>query len=340
MASASTSGSAASFADVQTAIINFLVTHGWTDQSANAAGTRILSKGGLFVWIGNTAVSLSFYPGTGRDGSGNLTGRPSNVLGSGNWDGVKMESPAPAPIVFPINYEIIWHDDPQEEVYVVISYGGDKYQHAHWGKTDIAGVGGTGMWMSGSVRTDVNLNGDTNYGKMFLQTQNYDNGNSYFIVTPYSGFSGGYFSEGTGYSYMASFLNHNLETVNGAGGYWNQWGYPQTSYVGGLRQGQDASTAIVNAALPSSFNEAEVLMPVTTYVNRSSSLITLGVSLRHCRRLRIDNVAPGQIITYGGDQWKCFPLYAKNVAQRDGVGWSTGANHSGTFGIAIRMPEA
>lgn len=340
MASASTSGSAASFADVQTAIINFLVTHGWTDQSANAAGTRILSKAGLFLWIGNNANALLVYPGTGRDGSGNLTGRPSNTVGSGSWDGAKIESPAPAPIVFPINYEIIWHDDPAEEVYVVVSYGGDKYQHLSWGKTSIAGVGGTGMWLTGSMRTDYNAVSDTNYAKMFLQVQNYDTGNSYVISTPYSGLAGGYFFEGDGYSYMASFLNHGLETVNGAGGYWNQWGYPQNNYVGGLRQGSDYSSAVVNAALPSGFNEAEVLMPVMTHVKRGSDLITLGVSLQHCRRLRIDNVTPGQVITYGGDQWKCFPIYAKNVAQRDGVGWATGANHSGTIGVAIRMPEA
>lgn len=343
MASDMTSGSAASFADVQTAIINFLTTHGWTDQSANAAGTRILSKNGMFLWVGNTSVSISFYPGTGRDGSGNLTGRPSNSVGSGAWDGVKMESPGSAPIVFPITYEIIWHDDPTEEVYVVISYGGDKYQHVNWGKSDIAGVGGTGMWLTGALRTDYNANGDTTYSKYFLNAYSEgSNGRGYMEVTPYSGFAGGYFYEGMQYSYMASFVNQSLEPLAGAGGLYNNWSYPQSSNIGALVQGSGCMNyhELLQLALPSSFNEAEVLLPVMTSIRRGSSLVTPVVSMRHARKMRIDNVQPGEIITYGSDQWKCYPLYAKNTAQRDGVGWATGANHSGTFGVAIRLPEA
>lgn len=340
MASDMTSGSAASFADVQTAIINFLTTHGWTDQAGNAAGTRIISKDGMFLWIGNSAINILFYPGTGVNGSNQLTGRPSNKLGSGAWDGVKMESPYAAPIVFPITYEIIWHDAPSEEVYVIISYGGDKYQHVHWGKSDIKGVGGTGMFLSGALSTDYNINGDTNYGKYFMDVYGDANGGAYACVTPHRGFSGGYFYEGDGYSYTASFLNHGLETINGAGGYYNQWGYPQNSYVGGLRQGSDYATSILSVALPSSFNEAEVLLPAMSYIKRGSELYTLGVSLRHARKMRIDNVQPGEVITYGSDQWKCYPLYAKNTAQRNGAGWVTGTNHSGTIGVAIRLPEA
>ena len=333
MASASTSGSASSFADVQTAIINFLTTHGWTDQSSNVAGSRVLSKGDLFLRIGNNATNLWFYPGTGRDGSGVLTGRPQNGLNDN--DGVKMASPAISPIVFPISYEIIWHDDPKEEVYVVISYGGDKYQHANWGESDIAGIGGTGMWMTGAFRTDYTADSDVNYSKMFIGGYNENNGRGYIEVTPYSGFNGGYFYEGDQYSYMASYVHHGLEAATN--GWYNNWAYSNSGVRGlALRQYAD----MLMLALPSSFNEAEVLMPVMVSLRRPDGVVTPVVSARHARKLRIDNVQPGEIITYGGDQWKCFPLYAKNTAQRDGVGWATGANHSGTIGVAIRMPGA
>jgi hypothetical protein len=334
MASDSTSGSASSFADVQTAIINFLTTHGWTDQSANAAGTRILSKSGLYLWIGNGATYLVAYPGTGRDGSGNLTGRPTTSLGVGSWDGAKMESPLAAPITFPISYEIIWHDDP-EEVYVIINYGGDKYQHLNWGKSDIAGIGGTGMWLTGTYRADVDADGDATYSsKMFIQAYNENNGRGYIFLTPYSGMAGGYFYEGDGYSYTASFLHQGLETTPNN----NNWSYPGPDQVGNLKQGPWHGAALLMLALPSSYNEAEVLIQAKTTIRRGSGLVTPGVILRHARRLRIDNVQPGEIITYGGDQWKCYPLHAKNTAQRDGVGWATGALHSGTLGVAIRLP--
>lgn len=336
MASDSTSGSASSFADVQTAIINFLTTHGWTDQSANAAGTRILSKGALYLWIGNGATYLVTYPGTGRDsGTGALTGRPSNTVGSGNWDGAKMESPLAAPITFPISYEIIWHDDP-EEVYVIINYGGDKYQHLNWGKSDIAGIGGTGMWMTGTYRADVDADGNSTYAsKMFINAYNEsNNGRGYIFITAYSGMAGGYFYEGDGYNYQASYLNHGLDAIASQ----NNWGLANSDTPGNLKQGPWHGSALLMLALPSSYNEAEVLIQAKTTIRRGSGLVTPGVIMRHARRLRIDNVQPGEIITYGGDQWKCYPLHAKNTAQRDGVGWLTGALHSGTLGVAIRLP--
>lgn len=337
MASDSTSGSASSFADVQTAIINFLTTHAWVDQSANVAGSRIISKGGLFVWLLNNTNELYAYPGTGRDGgTGALTGRPTASTGT-DWTGAKMASPNSVPIVFPINYEIIWHDDPQEEVYVVISYGGDKYQHLNWGKTDIAGVGGTGMWLTGTARADMNVVGNPTASKMYITLYNENNGRGYIAVECYAGLAGGYFYEHPDTSYMPSFVNQGLEVGNAQNG----WAICESSNaVGGLVQGYRPYSVLLMAALPSSFNEAEVLVPAMTTLRRASSLITPVVSMRHARKMRIDNVQPGEIITYGGDQWKCFPLYAKNTVQRNGVSWSTGANHSGTLGVAIRLPGA
>lgn len=41
-------------------------------------------------------------------------------------------------------------------------------------------------------------------------------------------------------------------------------------------------------------------------------------------------------MTYGTDRWKIYPFHRKNAAVRNGVSWSTGADHSGTFAYAIR----
>lgn len=191
------------------------------------------------------------------------------------------------------------------------------------------------MWITGFCRSDNNVESDPNYSKMFISSYNENNGRGYVEVSPYAGINGGFFYEGHDFSDMATFVNQGLEAATSS---WaNGWSYPSGS-VRGLAMRQYSELLMV--ALPSSLNEAEVLMPAMTSLRRSDGVVTPVVSMRHGRKLRIDNVQPGEIVTYGADQWKCYPLYAKNTAQRDGVSWPTGANHSGTFGVAIRMPEA
>lgn len=325
MAADYTSGSASSFSDLLTALEAFLTTvGGWAAQAGPAASgswlaQRILTKGDLvYRFVVNTAEPSFYCIGATGVGGGTTTGdSPYSV---------KLSSPNLAPIVFPITYEIFWNDTP-EEVYVVISYGGNKYQHLNFGESAEPSIGGTGAWLTASIRGDYSIHTDTNYSKVFLASS-INAGDQYIFSTPYSGLALGYFIEGSGYSYMTSMLHCGLE---GTG-----WKYPSGSTtVSALNQPFNTDLLM---SLPSTFNEANVLVPIHTAVVRTDGLQTIAVSLRHARYVRIDNITPGEVITYGGDQWKVFPLYAKNVVERNGVGWATGTNHSGTLGVALRYP--
>lgn len=327
MAADYTSGSASSFSDVMTALENFLVLNGWTAQAGPAAGggylaQRILSKG-LMVYrlaVGSGSTPEFHVMGaTGISGSATTGDAPSSV---------RMVSSPRAPITFPINYEIFWNDTP-EEVYVVIAYGGNKYQHINFGTSDQPGIGGTGAWITGSARGNGGSM-DINYGKVFINYSAGGSGDAYMQVTPYGGFGCGFFLE-VGYTgNQGSFIHCGLEGAD-------SWRQPSGT-VGQLTKEPKGTDLL--AWLPSQYNEAEVLLPIFGVQSRTDGLQTIVLSPRHSRFCRIDNQEPGSIITYGGDQWKVYPLYAKNVTERNGIGWATGTDHSGTFGVAIRYPGA
>lgn len=327
MAADYASGSAASFSDLLTALEAFLTTYGgWSAQAGPAASgdvlaQRILTKGDLVYRFAVNTAEPSFYctGATGVSGTDTTGDAPFSV---------KMSSPNLSPITFPVTYELFWNDNP-EEVYVVIAYGGNKYQHLNFGQSDQPGLGGTGAWVTGSVRGDYDISSDVNYSKVFMNASVGGHGTDYIQSAPLSGFALGFFFEAASVGYAASMVHHGLD----GGG----WAYPYSNSVGDLHQPWNTDLLM---ALPSSYNEAEVLVPIHTTVQRPDSVSSLALSLRHARYMRLDNVTPGQTITYGGEQWKCYPLYSKNVVERNGVGWTTGADHSGTVGVAIRYPGA
>lgn len=331
MASAITSGSASSFSDILTALESFLTTHGWTAQAGPAAAgnflaQRILSKSGLvarFAVDNQVAIKgLWMRPATGIS-AGTTTGDAQ--------DWVCLKDNPRAPVTFPVTYEIYWNDTP-EEVYLIVSYGGNKYQHLNFGKSDQPDIGGTGMWATGAVAGGM-VPDTSNSGKVYISYNNSSQADDYIYVTPYAGWGLGYFMEGNGYSYSycTSYIHNALDgTARWSRGI-------DTQAVGSIYPFNNNNLLMV---LPSAFNEAEILLPIMPLVRRPDTLWTITAALKHARHCRIDNQEPGDIITYGGDQWKLYPLYAKNVAQRNGASWTTGADHSGTLGVAIRYPGA
>lgn len=317
MASDYSSGSASSFADVLTALNTFLLANGWASAAATGGG-RIFTKGTTVARVRSDdtpgAETLFLVGATGSSG-GNLTAPAPNE--------VCMRSAAPVLIVFPVTYEF-YVDDTPDEVYAIISYGGNKYQHLHFGKSDIPGIGGTGMWFSGSQRDDNNDN------RVYMQL------NFQYAQTGIGGQALGYFIDQTN-AKPANFVHCALEgsaawRAGAAGSY-----SPGTA--AGYLIGQDHLAGLLQA-LPSWYNESEVLLPIYAALLRTDGTRTIVAVMRHARFLRIDNVTPGDLITYGSEQWKAYPLYAKNLVERNGVPWFTGADHSGSWGVAIRYPGA
>lgn len=313
MADGYASGSAASFADLYNAVHNFLTTvAGWA-YSAGPGNQKLYSKNGA-------VARLEVIPGDGLylDGATGISG--GAATGASDFK-FKIATFPGAAMTFPISYELFWNDTP-EEVYLVVAYNGDKFQHMHFGRSDLAGVGGTGLWYDASV-----VGGNLTDPQMYMVVdRNTWSGNGALYVSNLGGVHGGFFSTGDSDSFPSGAIHCGLEGTS--------WKTGRGSYPGGII-GQWSAWPLM-MALPSSFNEAEVLLPIHIALRREDATFTVAAVMRHARMMRIDEVSPGDVITYGGDQWKVYPLYAKNTAERDGVPWHVGAQHSGTYGIAIR----
>ncbi|AZF90090.1 virion structural protein [Pseudomonas phage vB_PaeS_SCUT-S4] len=312
-------GTAANFADLKTAIENACTSNGW------ALADGILSKNGCFFQL--IADSLGGYPqlrlhgGTGKSGS-TLTGQPPSNYGA------KVASPVGNQIVFPINYEIHLFTDP-DEVYCIINYNSDFYQQLSFGKSDIPGIGGTGAWFTGAYRHDYGLT-DATYAHRVFTAISWPEITG---VATYAGMCVGLFFEGnasqTGGSYFASFVHTGLDSTP-----WRS-GHGGDTLLSGYR-GAGLSVGSLLMSLPNISNQATILLPIKPVARRSSGGATIIANPKNARYLRIDNVVPGEIITFGADQWKVYPFYRKDATVRNGVGWSSGATHSGTFGYAIK----
>lgn len=299
-------GSAASFADLQTAVENAAVAAGWTLSSG------VLSKLGCYFKFTNAATRLQLDGGTGQSGS-NLTGA--------NTYGVKMASITGSAIVFPVNYEIHTFTDP-EEIYCVINYNSDFYQTIAFGKSNIPGIGGTGAWFTGSYESRITETTTSN-NRVYMSAQTSSCGSS-----PYNGMCCPFwFFSGTAGSYHSSFVHCGLDVVGwrtGANQSLNT-GMIGISYAAGIL-----------TALPTLAAQTTILVPVKGIAIRYDNGQTIIANPDNVRYCRIDNIVPGEIVTFGSEQWKVYPMYRKDSTTRDGVSWSTGADHSGTWGFAIK----
>ena len=299
-------GSAATFAALKTSIETFLAANGWTLSS------DVLSKGAQFCKLTASTYELRLEAGTGQSGSA-LTGLCASA--------VKLMDFTLVPITWPLVYELHVLTGP-DEVYLTVNYNSSKYQHLHFGISDIADVGGTGMWFGGSFNNSILRTASD--CKVFLQN---GSGSGFSLgAQPYSGFGLGFFFATTLGGFQSSFIHCGLE---GTG-----W---KTTYGGatGNLLGPDHMAALMYA-LPSDSSESDVLLPINAVLARSSQGLTILASLAHARFCRLDNLLAGQVLPLGADRWKVYPMHMRNDVQRDGVTWGTGSQHSGTFGVAIR----
>lgn len=298
-------GSAASFAALKVAIETALVARGW------ALANGILSKGVACVQLVANVTELRLQAGTGQAGNALLEPCPHSV---------KMMSVANAPIVWPIDYALHVFDAPNE-IYLVARYNVDRHQHLNVGVSTMPQIGGSGLWCSGSFRGDVN--GNSQYCRVFLAGSS----GSDLGAQPYDGFGLGFFFASLAGSYHASFIHCGLEGPpawrTNVGG--NTGDLLGVSHKAGLLH-----------ALPSTFNQATVLLPIDVLLARQAQGQTIVATLAHARYCRLDHLDLTQPLIYGADRWRVYPLHAVNASQRNGAGWSVGAPHSGTFGVALR----
>ena len=301
-------GSAANISDLAAALRNACIANGW----ANPAG-NILSKGTSFFSVAASGNFVELKGGLGQSSGTLTTASPNFVRLGGSY------------MTFPATYEIHILTNP-DEVYCIINYNSDFYQQLSFGKSDVPGIGGTGAWFSGAKGSTQSLTG-AYANKVFLSVSWPES----VATTTYDGFGCGLFLDSSvgGGIYFSSFVHTGLDSTP-----WRS-GYSGTAALTGCRGGGSQVGSLLQQ-LPNLYNSANVLLPIKPVALRSSGGVTIIANPKNARYLRIDNVVPGEIITFGADKWKVYPFYRKDATVRNGVDWPTGATHSGTFGYAIR----
>lgn len=259
-------------------------------------GSEVLSKAAMFLRLQIVSGYLTLL---GRTGA--TSGDAPNEARIGTF--------ASTAVTFPLTYEIFAFAG---EVYMVVNYSVDLYQWCAFGQSTVQGISGSGMWVGASLATTAPAG---------LQ------------LSPTAGAQGSNYAAPalfwqTTYTYTEVRSCWVDSGLDGQG-----WWLGQT--LSGVTVGIAATVPLVGL-LPNSWNSEAVLLPIRCYKVRPSNKISLIADLEHARYTRVDNYAPGEVITIGADRWKVYPWYRKNTAARDG-GATTGINaHSGTLGWAIR----
>lgn len=306
-------GAATSFSDLRTALINGCVANGWSNSG------NILWKGNSYFEITATSTYLQIYGGTGQSG-GVISGKsPHGARLGGSY------------ITFPISYDLHILTNP-DEVYLVVNYNTDSYQQISFGTTTIDG-GGYGPWFTGahSAANNPSDNNGINIANEFYTIYSYcyanisTNGLGLFNYAVWTG------------EVAASFV---YTTANGTPGW-----YGYNSGATSARLSNNGSASLVAALLnstPVGFNSGSILLPIKATLDMGSNGRAVVASLANARFCRIDNNLPGEIISYGSEQWKVYPWLRKSTTLRSGSinATTTPPTHSGTLGYAIRYTGA
>jgi hypothetical protein len=292
------SGTANSYADLQTALQAACTAAGY------ALNGNVLSKGTLFVEVAVQAYGLSVHAGTGQT-AGALTGRSNYQL---SYLGITIQTTSPTvshPIVFPVSYDIYIGTAP-DEVYLFINYEVNCYQYIGFGQSNMPGLGGTGNWYVGTA------------------CQNTTGSSWDFRTLGGGGANGSLFNCGM-FDGLAGFGAANGGVHSFLEGPTQQWS-PNYSFP-------DRWPVISNS--PNAWNGESVLHPIQVYTSRTGGTCSVVAQLAHARWIMIDNLVDGQILTFGPDKWKVYPLWRRS-ARKVNMSPIPSDGGTGTLGHAIR----
>ncbi|WP_312467013.1 hypothetical protein [Stutzerimonas nitrititolerans] len=288
-------GSAVAMAGLRTALVDACTANGWSWD----ADSEVLSKGAMYLRlqvVGDYLVLL------GRTASG--SGDAPNA--------VRIGQLGSTPVTWPVTYEIFVFED---EVFMTINYSIDYYQWCMFGRSKVAGLPGTGMFVSASLSHQAASNG--------------------VQISTSSGGAGGLSK-----ACPAAFWATSGSTSGTYRAHYNSWIHSDIDGQGWLLSQAIADGAVGAAAmsplvtlLPNNWNSEAVLLPLRAWKTRASSKVSLVLELEYARVTRVDFFDPGQVIELGPDRWKVFPWYRKSTSERNGT---TTGDHTGTLGWAIR----
>lgn len=305
------SGVANDYAGLRAALFSACEDNGWS-----VVSTDILSKGGLALQVTiNTASTVSKGAGLVFQGGTEISGgaliNPSPIAPRMGPLGQSSGLPT-----WPMEYFIHIYTDP-DEVFIVTNHSVDVWWWASFGQSKIP-VPGTGLWIAAVARAGQ---GSPGAGAGLIQISPTSGGiqlnNSVSCGAPFWG------TAQTGNINASSDTMHvNLDGISWANG---------ASASGQVLAVQAAVPHIQRS--PSVWNDEAILLPIRAYLGLAEGKRAPVIDMANARYTRVDNYAPGQVITLGDDQWRVYPFYRKNAAVRDG---GSGVDHTGTLGWAIR----
>lgn len=307
-------GTVNTLADINVTIRTFLAANGWTWDSGNST----IYKDSMYIKLFDTTDYVYYQATTALTGGQTA---PYVAMGLPN---VITATPTPSPITFPATYFAFLNGD---EFYFVINYNSTLYQYVCWGKSSVAGIGGTGTYISATLNYPrETLSGG--YGSLVATYSDGIYGSVYGWNMSAAPFWGQAYSTNPAPDYVhTNFVDTPLPS--------NPWNIGSslshdTANVGNL----DMSSMI--SVQPNVWNGESVLLPIRGYKKLNESKTALVVDLQTAKQCRIDNFSDKEEITVGIDTWKIFPFFQRNMSQRNGPQTASDMNHSGTFGWAIK----
>jgi hypothetical protein len=335
-------GVANSLADLLTALRNGCTANGWT------LSADVLHKGTCYVEVIHKPIIAGFTDkgflqacaGTGIDGSNLLTGRATaNHFGTGCLgplgDGTSVT--VTTDWDWPVTYHIHVLTAP-DEVYMMVNYGSAQYwQMIAFGQSPAEGCPGTGNWHHGTSPQRAQATWNRLYGS------------SQVVCNPsgssMSSFNGGvvpgagpfwWFAKDESNSVALPAMFHGVYDHLGVVG-WSNSRYTWQNAAANLINMVSASQAVQPLPVysPNTWNNEAHLIRWQIMQPRLEFKSSVVGELQHIRFVRNDFLDDGQIIPLGPDSWKVYPMYRKDVTNRNGGG-TAGASHSGTCAVAIR----
>lgn len=314
------SGQAASYQELLDALVTACIEQGWTWADG------ILSKGNAFIKLIAQNV-VSGYLGSGiiiQGGTGKTGVNLANASFSRPRLGRTGEGSRSPEVQFPCNYNIHIFENPLE-VFCVIRFKVNKFYYLAFGLSniDLTNSAGTGLWLSATTRDSYSL----------VEAQNgfvIDSGGAGGGATSfnYAFVSGGPFYRSFNINQYKDGASDTIHT--GLGG--DAWAGSYATINGGISASLNLAPML--SRLPSNWSNNADLLPISIHQNADSSKIKLVAELVNARYIRINNLEPEQIISFGSEKWKIYPFFEKNIASANTS--LPLQNHTGTFGWAIR----
>lgn len=302
------SGNANSFLDLKGVVESVLLGAGWVESNG------VYRKEGMHVQLSIVGAAggrgLEVNAGTDQAGSA-LLGAAPHAVRIHEWT-------SRDPIVWPITYHIHVGEAP-DEVYVVVVYNSTRVQCLGFGRSPAPG-NPTGYWISGAGGPQSNFGSEnTNY----QWDDNHPAPRAAMNNNTISVAAGVLASRrGAAHLSVAPYWCHSE----------SGWNTPALEDQNDSLSGNYYANELLRA-LPSGMNQGMVLVPAYVFELATDFRVLPLLQVGHMRHCRVDNYGLGDVVSFGADRWKVYPMGRRNSSVRNPQG---GVDHTGTFGFALR----